>query len=286
MDFLSAARGRLLHAQDDRPVGQDQTPRVFLPPKVKLFDKIRFPYIPRDVSTVDFRNSNRVDQLIRAGQLYLSLQDAIDLAIENNLDLQLQRFNPRFADTDLLRAKGGGLLRGIDFNIRNLPQGIGRTRQPLADYRRRNESHYHRRLQLGGSRALAGDHDSESPGERTVRLLRGPATPAVRSVSQRSAIHGVETNTFENNFNTAGVDPLIANNFLGTFGYSQGFSSGAAVNASFNETRTSFNSVTSNYDPFTTGNLSVSVVQPLLQGFGIEMNRRFIRMAENTQDLR
>ncbi len=272
-----------LHAQDDRPAGQDQTPQVFAPPKVKLFDKIKIPYLPRDVSTVDFRNSNRVDQLIRAGQLYLSLQDAIDLAIENNLDLQLQRFNPLFAQSDVLRAKGGGLLRGVDFSIRNLPQGIGGPGSPLL-------------TTVGGTSPITtvayNSADLAPLQETTTSLLvngpfaysAGPPLPQF-DPSLNGLLQASRTNTFETNFNTAGVNPLVANNFLGTFGYSQGFSPGTAVSASFNETRTSFNSVTSNYDPYTTGNLSVSVVQPLLQGFGIEMNRRFIRMAENTQKI-
>ena len=272
-----------LQAQDDRPANQDQTPRVFAPPKVNLFDKIKFPYLPRDVSVVDFRNSSRVDKLIRAGQLYLSLQDAIDLAIENNLDLQLQRFNPLFAQSDILRAKGGGLLRGVDFNIRNLPQGIGGPGSPLL-------------TTVGGNSPIttvvSNSADLAPLLETTTSLSVTGAFPySVGSFipqfdpSLNALIQGGHTTTPETNSNSFGVNPLIANNFLGTFGYSQGFSTGTEVNASFNETRNSNNAINANYNPFTTGFLSVSVVQPLLQGFGIENNRRFIRIAENTQKI-
>src|ERR1700710_2510034 len=65
------------------------------------------------VSEPNFNDSTRIGDLIRAGQLYLSLQDAIALALENNLDLELQRFGVRMATTDTYRAKGGGTLRGV-----------------------------------------------------------------------------------------------------------------------------------------------------------------------------
>jgi outer membrane protein len=272
-----------LQAQDSRPANQDQTPQVFAPPKVKLFDKIKFPYLPRDVSAVDFRNSSRVDKLIRAGQLYLSLQDAIDLAIENNLDLQLQRYNPLFAQSDVLRAKGGGLLRGVDFNIRNLPQGIGGPGSPLL-------------TTVGGTSPIttvaSNSADLAPLQETTTSLAVTGAFPYANGTpipqfdpSLNALIQGSHTTTLENNINSFGVNPLLSNSFLGTFGYSQGFSPGTQVSASFNETRNSFNALNTNYDPYTTGYLSLSVVQPLLQGFGIENNRRFIRIAENTQKI-
>jgi outer membrane protein len=65
-----------------------------------------------------------VHDLIRAGNLYLSQADALALAIENNLDVELDRFSFRIADSDLLRAKGGGLLRGIPFQIAEAPTGV------------------------------------------------------------------------------------------------------------------------------------------------------------------
>jgi len=269
--------------QDTRPANQDQTPQILTPPKVKLIDKIKFPYLTRDVSAVDFRNTGRVDQLIRAGQLYLSLQDAIDLAIENNLDLQLERFNPRFAESDVLRAKGGGLLRGVDFNIRNLPQGIGGPGSPLL-------------TTVGGTSPITtvvSNSADLAPIQETATSLSvlgafpyatGTAIPQF-DPSLNGLIQGSHTTTLETNINTAGVNPLIVNNFLGTFGYNQAFSTGTAVNVSFNETRNNINALNTNYNPYTTGYGSISVVQPLLQGFGTDVNRRFIRIAENTQKI-
>src|SRR5882724_5995107 len=65
-------------------------------------------YRTPEVAPVYFNNSPRLDQLLRGGKLYLSLRDAISLGLENNLDLELERYSPRIAETDLLRAKAGG----------------------------------------------------------------------------------------------------------------------------------------------------------------------------------
>src|ERR1700754_2228112 len=75
------------------------------------------PYEWRPVPPVNFRNSDRIFDLIRAGQLYLSLADAIALALENNLDIELERYLPQIARTDVTRAEGGGLLRGLSLLI-------------------------------------------------------------------------------------------------------------------------------------------------------------------------
>ncbi len=82
-------------------------------------------YQARPVSPVSFQNSGRLDSLMRAGQLYLSLPDAIALALENNLDIELQRTLPRIAGTDVQRASGGGQLRGLSLLINQPPPGIG-----------------------------------------------------------------------------------------------------------------------------------------------------------------
>src|SRR5947209_20144273 len=109
----------------------DQMPQIIRDENGSWVERVRNPYRPHFVAPVQFSNSNRIDNLIRAGQLYLSLQDAIALAIENNLDIELQRFSPRIAESDALRAEGGGILRGLPLTIRQLPQGVGGPGAPL-----------------------------------------------------------------------------------------------------------------------------------------------------------
>jgi len=89
------------------------------------------PYTEQPIPPVDLTNSPRIGQLLRAGNIYLSLSDAIALAIENNLDIELQRYNLPTADAELLRAKGGGLLRGISYNLAEVPVGVGGPASPL-----------------------------------------------------------------------------------------------------------------------------------------------------------
>src|ERR1700694_1826629 len=86
---------------------------------------ILWPYEAKPVPPVNFQNSQRIFDLMRAGQLYLSLADAIALALENNLDLDVERYLPRIAQTDIERAKGGGLLRGLSLLVTEPPPGIG-----------------------------------------------------------------------------------------------------------------------------------------------------------------
>jgi hypothetical protein len=88
-------------------------------------------YEAKPVPAVDFQNSGRIFDLICAGHLYLSLQDAIALAPENNLDIELERYLPRIAQTDIQRAKGGGLLRGLSLLVNEPPPGIGGPSGPL-----------------------------------------------------------------------------------------------------------------------------------------------------------
>src|SRR5258706_10155460 len=88
--------------------------------------------LPRMSPVVSFDNSARVHDLMRAGNLYLSLQDALALAIENNLDIELQRYLLPVANTELQRARGGGTLRGLNFTLLETPTGTGGPLSPLS----------------------------------------------------------------------------------------------------------------------------------------------------------
>src|ERR1700681_1334066 len=88
-------------------------------------------YRESNIAPVDLTNTPRLRQLLRAGNIYLSLSDAIALAIENNLDIELQRYDHQMADAELLRAKGGGLLRGLTYTLAEAPVGVGGPASPL-----------------------------------------------------------------------------------------------------------------------------------------------------------
>src|SRR5258708_34625583 len=104
--------------------GQQQAsmPGAILPPKVNhWYTPFTRKYAPFEVAPINLSNSARLESLIRAGNIYLSLQDAIALALENNLDIEIQRFGPRLAEANLLRAQAGGLLRGLAQSVSSGP---------------------------------------------------------------------------------------------------------------------------------------------------------------------
>ena len=89
------------------------------------------PGIPQRPPEVRTDNSPRVKELIRAGNLYLSLGEALALAIENNLDIELQRYMLQQGNTELLRAKGGGTTRGLNYTLLEAPTGTGGPLSPV-----------------------------------------------------------------------------------------------------------------------------------------------------------
>src|SRR6202790_33184 len=82
------------------------------------------PYRPRSVPPIRVTNSSRLDSLIRAGNLYLSAPDVVALAIENNIDVEVQRYGPLLGQEELRRAKAGGALRGVALGIAQGPQSV------------------------------------------------------------------------------------------------------------------------------------------------------------------
>ena len=136
MRFFSHTAILLVFAAEVAFAQAPRTPAIDRTPRIQSADgtfvrRLVSPYETREVAPVNFQNSQRIFDLIRAGQLYLSLEDAIALVLENNLDSELQRFLPKIADTDLLRARGGGLLRGLSLIVNEPPPGIGGPNGPL-----------------------------------------------------------------------------------------------------------------------------------------------------------
>lgn len=259
----------------------DQMPQIILQENGHWTDRIRNPYRPRYIPPVDYSNSSRIDSLIRAGQLYLSLQDAIALAIENNLDIELQRFTPPTAGAELLRAQGGGAVRGMTTAIRQLPQGVGGPGAPLL-------------TSVGGAVAVSNlpsnSADLATITEVTTDLnvqgaypfATGPTLPsydpAITGLLSYSHQTTPQTSSFIN-----GTDAVVANNTIGNLGLSQGFATGTTLTAGFNNNRQTGNSVRSDFNPYTTGSLSVGFTQRLLQGFSMSVNRRYIHIARNEE---
>jgi outer membrane protein len=243
--------------------------------------KLTFPYRARQVSPPSMINSPRTYDLIRAGNLYLSLQDAISLVLENNLDIQLQRYTPLIAKTDLTRAQGGGLLRGLDYIFRELPPGEGGPGGPLL-------------TTLGGlspATSLTSNTTNTSViiGQPVAVTVLGtiPASNGT-SIPQfdpalTANLSWSHTSTPQTEFVQNGLYNLQTNTTNGGGGYSQGFATGTSLNATYVSPRINSNSNSTNYNPYTAAALGLTIDQPLLRGFGIDLNRRFIRIAANQQ---
>jgi hypothetical protein len=110
---------QIVPATAQTPTGQTAAGQADRSPKV-IWNSgfLRGDFRPGSVSDIDPRDTPRIGDLIRAGQLYLSLQDAISLALENNLDLELERYAVRMGTADTYRAQGGGTLRGVPLSVK------------------------------------------------------------------------------------------------------------------------------------------------------------------------
>ena len=264
----------------------------------RFISTYRAPRVPQ----IDFNNSPRLENLIRAGILYLSLYDAIALAIENNLDVEFERLEIPIAKTDILRAKGGGFLRGISLLTGEAPLGIGGPAAPVLNAVSPTgvppvpaftpnlttfvpaitpESLANGAVvtSLGVLPAIATTLTGiDITGAAALSL--GPPIPQFDPLLTSSQI-GQHQAVPELNGFASGNATFIPNSFTSDFGYSQGFSSGAQVTTAFTNFHEHNNATNFILNPYTTSSLSATVVQPLLRGFGPAVNRRFIHIARN-----
>ena len=237
------------------------------------------PYAAKPVAPVSMQNSSRIDSLLRAGQLYLSLQDAIALALENNLDVELQRLSPAIADTDLLRARGGGLLRGIPLFSTQPPAGVGGPASPLLNSATPGFIVSSTLASSITSTAVLTSPQTSldvTPGA----FSSGTALPSYDPALAGSLIWQHQT-TPETDPDTAGVNVLAASGSTGGIGLTQGFSPGTEFSANFASASQRSNTTVSTLNPYNASGFGITLTQPLFRGFGIKMNRRFIRIAEN-----
>jgi outer membrane protein TolC len=251
----------------------------------EVFNWLTQPYVEHPVAAVDLSNSPLIRQLLRSGNIYLSLSDAITLAIQNNLDIELQRYTIPSADTELLRAKGGGLPRGLSYEIFEVPVGVGGPASPLvtaaaspgvgaAGSVPTNPS------ELG---ALAEQLDNLSM-LQTVPLSTGPAIPQF-DPTLTGQLNWTHTSTPDTDPLAYGSNALTGNTTNANAAYNQGFGPGTELSAGFDNSRYATNSLQSAFSPYTTSSLGFTVTQPLLRGFGLAVNRRFIRISKNEQKI-
>ena len=233
------------------------------------------PYEPRHLPPPNLANTPRIDELMRNGKLYLSLNDAIALALENNLDISIARYNLNIADTDVLRAKAGASILGTPTGVvQNTPGGgvggIGATAG----------------LSTGGTSLGAGGIGAGTNGLVSSTLGVGPNItsfdPVITANLQEDHLSQTATSIFQ------GVFPgssLVQNTGTVNFAYNQEFHWGTNLQVAFNNQRQTTNSAFSSVSPALNSSLKATITQPLLQGFGFPANTRFIRIAKNNREL-
>jgi outer membrane protein len=243
------------------------------------------PYAAKPVPPVNLQNSQRIFDLIRAGQLYLTLADAIALALENNLDIEVERYLPRIAQTDLQRAKGGGLLRGLSLLVDEPPPGIGGPNGPLLTNLTASSTPAPAVNSNLSDVALITQQQNDLSVTGALPLSSGPAIPQYDPAIS-GLINWSHQSTAEFNPLITGTSNwLVTNNVDGNIGWTQGFSPGTQLSMTFDNTRLTSNASRYTYNPTLSSSLGFTVTQPLLRGFGIGLNRRYIHIANNNQKI-
>jgi outer membrane protein len=244
-------------------------------------DAIVRPYEAKPVPPVNLQNSERIFDLMRAGQIYLSLADAIALALENNLDIELERDLPRIAQTDIQRARGGGLPRGLSLLVDEPPPGIGGPNGPLLTTLTASTAPAAAVNTNFSDVALITQQQNNLSVADAIPLSAGPAIPQFDPSVSALVNWGHQSTAEFDPLLTGTSNWLVSNNFNGNAGYTQGFSSGAQLGMTFDNTRLTSNATRYSYNPILSSSLGFTVTQPLLRGFGIELNRRYIHIAKN-----
>lgn len=240
-------------------------------------------YQPQPVSPISFQNSGRIETLMRAGQLYLSLPDAVALALENNIDIELQRLLPQIAGTDILRANGGGQLRGLSLLVNEPPPGIGGPNGPLLTNLTAGSTPNPLVNTNFSDLALISQQQNNLSVVGVTPLSSGPPIPQF-DPSISGFLNWLHQSTPQySTVLTGGTNWLVSQDTNGNVGLAQGFSTGTQISLNFDNTRFTNNATRYTYNPTLSSSLGLTVTQPLLRGFGIDLNRRYIRIARNSQ---
>jgi len=231
-------------------------------------------YLPSQVPEPQLTNSPLIDQLIQDGKLNLSLKDAIRLALEDNLDIAIARYNLPIANTDVLRTQAGGVFRGVNTGVVQGTPGGGvggfGTGAPGAG--------------AGGTTSGAGGAGAGAAG--LVQSTLGIGAPV--SIYDPDIIANVGTQHLTSplaNLQTYGVPLLKTNIEQANFGYSQAFSSGTSLFFQFNNNRETYNSPYVTLSPVLSSMFQLTIQQQLLAGFGFGPNLRYLRIAKNNKKI-
>ena len=239
----------------------------------RSFPNVLAPYTPRHVPAPELTNTPRIDQLLREGKIYLSMDDAVALAIENNLDIGIARYNFGIADTEVLRSRGGasnffGVNTGV---VQNTPGGgVGGLSGNVGSG-------------PGGTSSGPGGIGAGTFGVGATTEGLGPTItsfdPILSATLQEDHFSGLATNAF------SGAPVLKQNTGTYNFQYSQGLQSGTNLSLGFTNSRVTTNSTFTSLSPLINSGFKFQLTQHLLQGFGFQPNTRLIEITKNNREI-
>jgi outer membrane protein TolC len=230
------------------------------------------PYRAHSVDPPNLSNGPRIESLIKGGKLFLSMNDAVALTLENNLDLAIARYNLNIAETDVLRAEGGASTLGVNTGIlQNTPGGTSTG--------------------LGGT--VGSGSGGTNPGSAgTATGTNGLVSSTLGIGSTIVSFDPILTGTLQmdrsHSRSTSGLNEttkLNTNTGTADFNYTQGLQWGTDISVGFNNSHITTTTHSSIFSPAITANTLFKVTQPVLQGFGKLPNTRFIRIASNNREI-
>ncbi len=243
-----------------RPTDKDFTnAHPFLPNPLAVYKPTPYPE-PR------LSNTPKLVDLLSGGKIYLSLSDAVLLALQNNYDIEIARINLDIADTDILRAKAGSSLRGVSTGV--VTNTLGGTSSTITGG--------------GGPGGTVSGVGGSGAGASGLVLSTSGGGPTPENMDPTLS------GTLELERVTSQSSSIIAptattNTLIGNFQFNEGFSTGTQFNTTFNNQRTSTNSTFSTYSPSISTTITGTVTQHLLQGCCRWINTRFILQAKNNR---
>lgn len=227
------------------------------------------PYILRRVDPPSLANTPRIDQMLHDGKLYISMNDAVALALENNLDIAIARYNMNIADTDIWKARAGSSVSGVNSGVvQNTPGGNSGGLGGQVGSGQGGTS-----VASGGAGAGAGGLVASTLGSGPVNISFDPIVTGTLLLDHLS----IDCNT-----------PLCAtkqNSTGANFTYSQGFHWGTDMQITFNNTRVASNTLYDLLNPALNSSFQFKLTQHLLQGFGFLVNTRYIKIAKNNREI-
>jgi outer membrane protein TolC len=234
-----------------------------------------FSYGAASVQALLLGPAERARSLVRDGAIHLSLYDAVALAIENNLAVEVSRYSLSIAGLDTLRASGGGSLRGVDYTVAEGPTGVGGPGSPLLNSAASSGTPTTPTVNDISALNILTETNTSLSEQGATPYAAGPVLPSYQPTLIGQGLFLQRANGVINN------DPLRFT--AANLAFVQGFSTGTQLEADLNnESQTVFANQT-NYNPFSTPNISITLSQPLLRGSNRGVNLRYMRIGAINQ---